>query len=202
MGTGNASVIEAMVVRSGGLVRASEARRAGVGPRALAQLVREGRLERVTRGIYRVPDAEPCAHPDFVTVALRVPDAVICLVSALAHHDLTTQIPRMVDIALPRSARAPQLDYPPLHVYWMTEPAFSAGVEVIQISQTPVRIYHPAKCVADAFKFRNRLGTDIAVEALREYLKRRDRDLPSLRGYARICRVQRVMQPYLEALLE
>lgn len=173
----------------------------GISPATLAEMVRKGHLERFTRGLYHVVDAEPCINPDFVTVALKAPNAVICLISALSHYDLTLQIPHAVDVAIAKSSRAPKLDWPPLHVCWMSEPAFSAGQTIIQLDGVPVRIYSPEKTIADIFKFRNKVGTDVAVEALGEYLKRRDRDLNALWHFAEVCRVQQVMRPYLEALL-
>ena len=196
------TTIEMLAARSGGMVRAREARDAGVSPATLSDMVRQGRLERLTRGLYHVLEGEPGTHPDFVAVALKVPSAVIALISALSFHDLTLQIPRVVDVALPKSARAPKLAYPPLRVFWISEPAFSAGQETIELDGVPVRMYSPAKTVADSFKFRNRLGSDVAVEALRMYLHKDDRDLTALWRYAEICRVQQVMRPYVEAMLQ
>lgn len=193
--------IESLAAQSGGLVRASHARRIGISPATLSDLVRKGRLERLTRGVYYVTDAEPCLNPDFVTVAVKAPRVIVCLISALSYYNLTDQIPHAVDVAIAKSSRAPKLEWPPLHVYWMSEPAFSAGQTTIELDGVPVHIFSPEKTIADIFKFRNKLGTDVAVEALGEYLKRRDRDLGALWHYAEVCRVQQVMRPYLEALL-
>ncbi len=158
-------------------------------------------LVQLSRGLYRLADLPPLADPDLVIVALRLPQAVICLVSALAFHDLTIQVPHTVDVALHSGAGRPGLDYPPLRTFWFSGPAWSEGVEVRQLDHTPVRIYNPEKTVADCFKYRHKLGMDITLEALRLDCKRRDFNIESLLRYARICRVEKVIRPYLEAIL-
>jgi predicted transcriptional regulator of viral defense system len=184
-----------------GVLHTAEALRLGIHPRTLYALRDAGVLLQLSRGVYRLADLPPLTNPDLVTVALRMPQAVICLVSALAFHDLTTQVPHAVDIALHSGAGRPALDYPPLRTFWFSGPAWSEGVEVHQLDDTPVRIYGPEKTVADCFKFRHKLGMDIALEAIRLYRKRKDFNIGTLLTYARICRVERVMQPYLEAIL-
>ena len=184
-----------------GALHTAEALRLGIHPRTLYALRDAGVLLQLSRGLYRLADLPPLADPDLVTVALRLPQAVICLVSALAFHDLTTQVPHTVDVALHSGAGRPALDYPPLRTFWFSGPAWSEGVEIHQLDATPVRIYCPEKTLADCFKFRHKLGMDIAMEALRLYRKRRDFDIGMLLKYARICRVEKVMRPYLEAIL-
>jgi predicted transcriptional regulator of viral defense system len=184
-----------------GVLHTAEALRLGIHPRTLYALRDAGVLLQLSRGLYRLADLPPLANPDLVTVALRLPQAVICLVSALAFHDLTTQVPHAVDVALHSGAGRPALDHPPLRTFWFSGRAWSEGVEVHQLDDTPVRIYGPEKTVADCFKFRHKLGLDIALEAIRLYRKRRDFNIGTLLRYARICRVERVMQPYLEAIL-
>jgi predicted transcriptional regulator of viral defense system len=135
-------------------------------------------------------------------VAIRIPRAVVCLISALAHHGLTTQVPHAVDIALPSHAQIPKIDGIPLRVFWYSEPSFSAGIDVTTIDDVPVRIYSPEKTVADCFKYRNKIGLDVAVEALRAWRDRKPKaDFQSLSKFAQINRVQRIMRPYLEAIL-
>jgi len=143
----------------------------------------------------------PLSHPDLVIVAHRVPLGVICLVSALAFHGLTTQVPHAVDVALRPNSNRPTLDYPPLRTLWFSGLAWSEGVETHSIDDTPVRIYSAAKSVADSFKYRRKLGLDVALEALRLYRKRRDFQVDTLLHYAGVCRVEEVLRPYLEALL-
>jgi len=185
----------------GGALRTAEALRLGIHPRTLYALRDAGVLLQLSRGLYRLAELPPMAHPDLMIVARRLPQAVICLVSALAFHDLTTQVPHTVDIALHSGTGRPALDYPPLRTFWFSGPAWSEGVAIHPLDDTPVRIYGPEKTVADCFKFRHKLGMDIALEAVRLYRKRRDFDIGTLLRYARICRVEKVMRPYLEAIL-
>lgn len=185
----------------GGTLRTAEALRLGIHPRTLYAMRDSGLLERLSRGLYRLAELPPLSNPDLVTVALKIPQAVICLVSALAFHELTTQIPHAVDIALHNRAERPRLDYPPLRIFWFSGPAWSEGVETHLIDDVPVRIYGPQKSVADSFKFRRKIGLDVALEALKLYRQHRDFDVSRLLHYARICRVEKVMRPYLEALL-
>jgi predicted transcriptional regulator of viral defense system len=159
------------------------------------------RASLISRGLYRLADMAPLSDPDLVVVALRAPRAVVCLISALALHELTTQIPSWVYVALPRGAARPALDHPPLRIFWFSGDAYSAGVEVRRVDDAEVRLYNSAKTIADCFKYRNKIGLDVALEALRLYRKRRDFDVDALLHYARICRVARVMRPYVEALL-
>lgn len=184
----------------GGL-RTTEALRRGVHPRTLYALRDRGLIEPLARGLYRLADLPPLDEPDLVAVARRVPQGVVCLTSALAYHDLTTQIPHAVHLALERGSERPRLVYPPLEVYWFSAPSFRAGVETIMIDGVPVRLYNAEKTVADCFKFRGRIGTDVALEALRLWAARRGRSVDRLLDYARIDRVDRVIRPYLEALV-
>lgn len=138
--------------------------------------------------------------PDLMSVAARVPSGVVCLISGLAHHELTTQIPHAVDIALPRGAAKRRIDYPPVNFYWFSGPAFTSGLETHKVDGQTLRIYSPEKCVADIFKYRNRLGLDVALEALRNWRARRGANTERLLEQARACRVDRVMRPYIESL--
>ena len=185
----------------GGTLRTAEALRLGIHPRTLYAMRDSGVLEQLSRGLYRLAELPPLSNPDLVTVALKVPQAVICLISALAFHELTTQIPHAVDVALHNRAERPRLDYPPLRVFWFSGPAWSEGVETHQVDDIPVRIYGPEKSVADSFKYRRKIGLDVALEALKLYRQHRGFDVGKLLYYARICRVEKVMKPYLEALL-
>lgn len=185
----------------GGTLRTSEALRLGIHSRTLYALRDAGVLEQLSRGLYRLSEMSPLAYPDLVTVSLRVPQAVICLLSALAFHELTTQIPHAVHIALESKGEVPRVDYPPLRIFWFSGPAWSEGIESHMLDDIPVRIYSPAKSVADVFKYRNKIGLDVALEALKLYRRHSTFDVGELVGYARICRVENVIRPYLEALL-
>lgn len=185
-----------------GMLRTGEAIRLGVHPRTLYALRDRGEIEQVARGIYRLSTTPALTSPDLVAVALRIPRAVICLISALVHHGLTTQVPHTVDVALPGHAQIPKLDSIPLRVFWYSEPSFSAGVESTSIDGVAVRIYSPEKSIADCFKYRNKIGLDVAVQALRTYRERTRRpNLKALSKFARVDRVENVMRPYLEAVL-
>lgn len=185
----------------GGQMRMSEALEAGLSRYRLYRMLDDGVIERVSRGVYRLTELPPISDPDLAVVALRVPRAVVCLVSALAFHDLTTQVPHAVWISLPRGANTPRLDHPPLSVHRFAPDAYEAGVEVHELDGVEVKVYGAEKTLADVFKFRNQVGMDVALEALESYAARRQRDVQAVLEYARVCRVERVMRPYLEALL-
>ncbi|HWC96324.1 MAG TPA: type IV toxin-antitoxin system AbiEi family antitoxin domain-containing protein [Candidatus Sulfopaludibacter sp.] len=188
--------------KHGGMLRTSTAIRLGVHPRTLYTLRDRGEIEQVGRGIYRLSTAPPLTNPDLIAVAIRIPRAVICLISALAHHGLTTQVPHAVDVALPSHAQVPKIDGIPLRVFWYSDPSFSAGIEVSSIDQVPVRVYSPEKTIADCFKYRNKIGLDVAIEALRTFRERtRKPDFQGLFRFAKVDRVEKVMRPYLEAML-
>ncbi len=185
----------------GGQLRMSEAVRHGITPYTLYTLRDRGIVELVSRGVYRLADLPPLSDPDLVTVGLRYPDAVVCLVSALAYHGITTQIPHEVSVAVTQTSRLPSLDYPPVRTHRFSKASYSAGIETHRIDGAKVKIYNRDKTVADCFKFRNRIGMDIVLEALRLHRERNGLDLGALLRYARACRVEKVMWPYLEASL-
>ena len=187
--------------RHGGVLRTSEAIRLGIHPRTLYAMRDAGVLECLSRGLYRIADLPHLSNPDLVAVALKVPTGVICLISALAYHELTTQIPHEVYLALPRGAEPPRLDHPPIRIFWFTGKAFAEGIDTHKVDGVPVRIYGVEKTLTDCFKYRNKIGLDTAVEALKGYVSGRRIDIDKLMVYARICRVEKVMRPYLEALL-
>lgn len=186
---------------NGGQLRMSEAIARGISRYMLYTLRDKGVIEQFSRGIYRLVDLPPIGNPDLVTVALRIPNAVICLVSALAFHEITTQIPHGVSVAIPQLARRPSLDHPPLFVHRFSGPSYKAGVDEHLIDGVPVNIYSPEKTLADCFKFRNKIGMDVVLEGLKLYKTRKPFKLTALLDYAKICRVQNVMRPYLEATL-
>lgn len=186
---------------AGGMMRTSEATRAGIQYRTLYWMRDNGLLLRVTRGVYRLASLPGLTQPDLAAVSMRVPNCTICLISALDFHDLTSEIPRAVDIALPKGASTPRIEYPPIRVYRFSGLALSEGVETYSIDGVPVRVYGPAKTVADCFKYRNKLGIEVPLEALKMVLRRRLTTPAELMRFAEICRVAVVMRPYLEALL-
>jgi predicted transcriptional regulator of viral defense system len=181
---------------------ASDAVAAGVHPQTLARLVQKGAVERIGRGRYRLPAREVTENHGLALVAASVPKGVVCLLSALRFHDVTTQNPFQVWLAIERRSRAPNLAYPPLRVVRFSGLAFRSGVETHLIEGERVHVYSLAKTIADLFKYRNKVGIDVAVEALREAWRSRRVRPSEIEPYARICRVQRVMRPYIEALIE
>ena len=183
------------------MLRMTEAVREGVHRRTLYALRDEGVLEQLGRGLYRLADAVSLAHPDLAVVARRVPHGVVCLVSPLAFHELTTQIPHEVYLAIPRTAEPPRLDYPPVRVFRMAPQAFDEGIETPELDGVAVRVYSAEKTLADGFKYRNTVGLDTAVEALRRYRDRGRLNVEAILRAARACRVEKVIRPYLEAVL-
>ena len=187
--------------KHGGILRTAQALRAGIHPGTLYAMRDSGALDAVSRGVYRLANSPPLSNPDIVTVGTRVPGGVICLISALAFYELTTQIPHEVHVALPRGAEEPRLDHPPIKTYRFTGEAFTEGVEAHELDGVSVRIYNPEKTLADCFKFRNQVGLDTVMEAVRFYRERRSIKVDNLMHYARICRVKKIIRPYLEAIL-
>jgi len=187
--------------KHGGILRTAQALHEGIHPATLYALRDSGVLEVISRGVYRLADSSPLGNPDLVTVATRVPGGVICLISALSFHELTTQIPHEVHVALPRGSEEPRLDHPPIKTYRFTGEAYTEGVEIHELDGVIVRIYSPEKTLADCFKFRNKVGLDTAVETVRFYRERKRVKVDDLMRYAAICRVKKIIRPYLEALL-
>jgi hypothetical protein len=177
---------EAKIFRqhAGGL-RMSEALRLGINRRTLYAMRDAGVLDVVTRGRYRLASLEPLANPDLVAVATRVPQGVLCLISALSFHELTTQVPHTIDVALERGTRKPRLDYPPTRFFWFSGPAFHEGIETHTLDGVPVRSSDPEKTLADCFRYRNQLGMDVVLEALRLWRERRRKKLDVLLTCAR-----------------
>jgi predicted transcriptional regulator of viral defense system len=184
----------------GGALRMSEALRFGMSRRTLYAMRDTGVVEPVSRGLFRLASLVPLAHPDFVTVAARVPRCVLCLISALSFHELTSQVPHTIDVALARGTRKPRLDYPPTRFYWFSGLAFSEGIETHALDGVPVRIYDPEKTLADCFRYRNQIGMDVVLEAMRLWRDRRRKKLDALLKYTRMRHVERAMRPYLEAM--
>jgi predicted transcriptional regulator of viral defense system len=149
--------------------------------------------------IYHLAEMVPISNPDLITVATRVPASVICLISALSFHEITTQIPHEVNVAIPRDSKPSHIDYPPVLFHKYSPESFQAGIEVHQIDGVIVKVYSPEKTVADCFKFRNKIGMDVVLEALKLYKSRMKFNHQKILEYARICRVDKIIFPYLEA---
>ncbi|MGV8074187.1 MAG: type IV toxin-antitoxin system AbiEi family antitoxin domain-containing protein [Syntrophobacteraceae bacterium] len=191
----------AIFLQHRGLMRTTEALRAGIHPRTLYAMRDSGFLEQIARGLYRLADMPALGNPDLVSVALKVQESVICLISALAFHEITTQIPHEVYVAIERGARTPLVSNTPLRIFKFSGRAFTAGVETHEMDGVSVRIYSPEKTLADCFKYRNKIGADTALEALKLYRQRKRINVEDLLKFARLCRVEKVMRPYIEAVL-
>ncbi len=188
------------LLRRAGTARSRELVAAGMSRSALSRMVAAGQLVRVARGLYALPDYQGGEHSALVAVAKRAPGVVFCLLTALRIHDLTTQAPFEVWIAIGNKEHPPRLDYPPLRTVRFAAAALAAGVETHRIDGATVRVTSVAKTVADCFKFRNKIGLDVALEALREARRAKKASADELWRYARINRVTNVMRPYLEAV--
>ncbi len=181
-------------------LRMSEALRLGIRRKTLYAMRDAGVVVPISRGVYRLASLDPLANPDFVTVAKRIPQGVLCLISALSFHELTTQVPHLIDVALERGKTKPRLDDPPTRFFWFSGPAFHEGIETHELDGAQVRIYDPEKTLVDSFRYRNQIGMDVALEALRLWRERRKKKLDVLLKYARMRHVEHSMRPYLEAL--
>ena len=188
------------LVRHRRLLRAADVREHGLQPQLLLSLHQAGKLQRVARGLYSLPDAEITEHQTLIEVCQRVPKAVLCLLSALQFHGIGTQMPHEVWVALPQATQTPALDYPTLRIVRLRGGAYAEGIQTVTEHGAPIRVYSVAKTVTDCFKFRNKIGLDVALEALKDGWRSRRVTMAELHHFARINRVERVMQPYLEAV--
>lgn len=183
-----------------GLLRASDLDAIEAPRVVLTRLTAAGLLDKVGRGLYRLPGHPGSEHESLATIATKVPQAVFCLLTALQFHELTTQVPRQVWIAMPRGSHVPRIDYPPIKMVQMTGDVYSEGIETVERDGVKLRVYGVAKTVADCFKHRNKIGLDVALEALKDVRAKRRASADDLWRYAKICRVANIMRPYLEAV--
>lgn len=182
------------------VIRTRDLTRRGIPSIYLRRLYQRGLLQQASRGLYILPKGNQTEHHHFVQACKRVPHGVVCLLSALSFHGLTTQAPFQTWLAIDQKARAPKKGHPPLRIMRMSSPTLKAGVEDHEIEGVTVRVFSPAKTVADCFKFRNKIGLDVTLEALRDYRRKHRSGMDDLWRFAKICRVTAVMRPYLEAL--
>lgn len=188
------------LARLRGLIRPSDLKSLEIPRVSLTRAVRRGQLERVGRGLYGLPEREISAHGSLAEVALKVPKGIICLLSALRFHGLTTQAPFEVWLAIENKAIAPKLEYPPLRIVRFSGAALTEGVEEHIVDGVTIRITGVAKTVADCFKYRNKIGLDVALEALRDAWHEKRMTSDEIWRYAKVCRVANVMRPYLDSL--
>jgi predicted transcriptional regulator of viral defense system len=188
------------LLKDKGVIRSKDAEAHGIPRQYLHRMVEQQKLERVGWGLYTLPDSLTSTHHSLAIVQARVPQSVVCLLSALQYHDITTQIPYEVWIAVEGTAWSPVLDYPAIHLNRFSGQAFQYGVEVHEIDGVAVRVYSVAKTVADCFKFRYKVGVDVALEALKQVIRERRVTIDQIWTAAKVCRVSNVMKPYLEVL--
>lgn len=199
MSNGPDKSVLAVVARLGGTARTRDVLAADVHPRDLYAARDRGDLVEVALGVFRLA-ALPLVEPDLVAVATRMPKAVLCTITALHLRGLTLEIPRAVHVALPRGVHPARMAHPPLEVYHVSGPSYAAGVEERDVDGVRVRVTTPAKSVADMFKFRSRVGLEAALDALKQTLRERAATPGEIDAMAKVCRVQAVVRPYLEAL--
>ena len=185
----------------GGVVRFSSILKAGFHPDSLHALEKEGKVEKVVRGIYKLTNYDIGTHPDFIIASMQAPKGIICLLSALAFYEVTNEIPRYVDMALPPSVHANRIKYPPVKFYRFAPKTWKSGIAEQEISGHKIKIYCLAKTIADCFKFRNKIGMDVAREALKTAVTEKNIKPKEIMQYAKICRVDKIVKPILEAML-
>jgi predicted transcriptional regulator of viral defense system len=187
--------------KHGGIVRFSSIIKAGFHPDTLSALEKEGKIEKIARGLYRMTHYTLGSYPDLVIASLQAPRGVVCLMSALAFHEATNEIPRHVDIAIPAGTRANRIKYPPVKFYRFASKAWKIGIEKHEVENHQIKVYSLAKTIADCFKFRNRIGVDIARDALRVAITEKGIKPKEIMEYAKICRVDSIIKPVLEAMI-
>lgn len=184
-----------------GMIRPKDLDAIGLPRVYLTRLTSTGQLEKIGRSLYRLPDQQLSEHESLAIVAAKVPQAVFCLLTALQFHELTTQLPRQLWLAMPRGSHVPKMDCPPLKMIQASAESYTEGIEIHQCDQIPIKIYGVAKTIADCFKHRNKIGLDIALEALKDAREQKKLNMDELWHYAKICRITNVLRPYLEAMV-
>jgi predicted transcriptional regulator of viral defense system len=187
--------------KAGGILRMSEALRLGIYRRELYHLRNSGQLEVLSRGLYRLKDKKLPQFPDFIPAAKRVPRGVICLISALAFHRITTQIPHFVYLAIPRNAYKPTISHPPMRYFWYSEKMLKTGILRYTVDSCSFKIFDIEKTLVDCVKYRNKIGMDVVLEALKMYWKRGRPNMNKLVNYARLFRVERILRPIMETII-
>ena len=184
-----------------GFARTNDILAAGIHRRDIKKIKDEGWIIRVKRGLYRLSEIPLVSNQGYIDLARAVPEGVICLLSALSYYELTTFNPSVISMAICRGRRRPKIEYPPVEFYYFSKKQFKAGVNEIKIKAHKISIYCPEKTICDCFRYRSKLGLDIAKEGLSEYLKRKGRNLESLFEYAEICRVKKLMEIWVNAMI-
>lgn len=184
----------------GGILRSSEAISKGIHPRVLYELRNSGLIEELQRGLYALIDLPNIQEPDLITISKKVPEGVVCLISALYYHRLTIQIPRWIDVAVHQKYSPPSLVNPPVQFHWFSDSVFKSGIETHNFDGAKVKIYSREKSIVDCFRLRKKVGIEIAIEALKEYLAQENINLSILRELSKESRISRIIEPYIQAM--
>ncbi|MDO9581394.1 MAG: type IV toxin-antitoxin system AbiEi family antitoxin domain-containing protein [Bacteroidales bacterium] len=184
-----------------GYARSKDILAEGIHPRDIKSILGKGIIIKVKNGLYRLSDTPVVSNQSFIDLACAVPEGVICLLSALSYYELTTFNPSVISMAIYRKSWRPKVEYPPVEFYYFSKKQFEAGIDRIKIKDHKINIYCREKTICDCFKYRNKLGLDIAKEGLSEYLKLKDRNLERLFEYAEICRVKKLMEIWINAMI-
>jgi len=187
--------------KKGGLASYAEIIDAGFHKAILKAVLNSGQIQKIDRGLYRLSDGSTLSSPDLVAVSIKIPKGIVCLLSALAFHEATNEIPHYVDIAIPRGAHANKMKYPPVRFYRFASNAWKAGIEEHEIEDHKIKVYNLAKTIADCFKFRNRIGADVARDALKVAVTEKGIKPKEIIQYAKICRVDSIVKPILESMI-
>ena len=183
----------------GGILKTGEAMKAGIHPRTLYELRDRGVIEKLDRGLYGVAGLPDISDPDLVIVTKKVPNGVICLISALYFHRLTNQIPHCIHVAIPQHVKAPKIDYPPVRFYWFSKKMWESGIEEHALGG--IKVYSREKTIVDCFKHRNKVGVEVAIEALKNYWENGNTNLEKIQQFAKISKVDKIIKPYLETII-
>ena len=195
-----AELIE-FIQKKGGYARSTELIKAGFYKAVIYSAMKEGHITRVKNGLYGLADIPDISHPDLVTASLTIPKGIICLVTALSFYEVTDEIPRSIDVAVPAGWKVQPVEDLPIRVYHFSQVTWKEGVEVHKLDKHEIKIYSLAKTIADCFKFRNRIGVDVARSALKNAFEQKKVSHQEIMKYAKICRVTNVIKPILETLL-
>ena len=187
--------------KHGGILRYSEAFKLGIHPRTLYALKASGQIEQLQRGLYCLPGLPEHSQPDLVTIVKKIPKGIICLISALYFHNLTTQIPHFIFIALPQGYKPPKIEYPPAKFFWFSKGTHETGIEIHKFKNICVQIYSKEKTIVDCFKHRNKIGLEVAIEALRIYWRQKKTNIDEIIRFAKISKVEKTLKPYLETII-
>ena len=184
-----------------GYARSKDILAGGIHPRDIKSITSEGIIIKVKNGLYKLSDTPVISNQSFIDLSRAVPDGVICLLSALSYYEFTTFNPSIISMAIHRKSWRPKIEYPPVEFYYFSKKQFESGINIIKIANNNINIYCKEKTICDCFRYRNKLGIDIAKEGLSEYLKRKDRNIEKLLEYAEICRVKKLMEIWINAMI-